>query len=98
MKAFRNKITGRLGETQFSDDADVLVRNAQSAGFTDDQISIVDITPEAYAAEIKEQNIADNPDGEKEKLIQGKIRDQAIMALKAEGKLAADGSLVKGSI
>jgi len=34
-------------------------------------------------------------DKEREALIQAKIREQAIVALKAEGKLTADGKIVK---
>lgn len=59
MKIFKNKITGRLGETQFGDDAEVLIRNAKSAGFTDDEVSIVDMTPAEYETAINSQNFDD---------------------------------------
>lgn len=59
MKIFKHKITGRLGETQFGEDAEVLIRNAKNSGFTDAEISIVDITPEEYRAAIAIQNFND---------------------------------------
>lgn len=59
MKAFRNKHTSRLGETQFSEDAEVLIRNAKSAGFTDEEIEIIDTTMEEYNKIIGMQNKED---------------------------------------
>lgn len=59
MKVFQNKLTGRLGETQFSDDVDVLIRNAKSGGFTDAEISIVDMTTAEYKVAIALQNFND---------------------------------------
>ena len=56
MKIFRNRLTGRLGETQFSEDAEVLIRNAKSSGFTEAEISIVDMTAQEYANAIAIQN------------------------------------------
>lgn len=59
MKVFKNRITNRLGETQFSDDADVLIRNAKACGFTDAEISIVDMTAAEYKTAIAKQNFND---------------------------------------
>lgn len=59
MKILRHKLTGRLGETQFGEDAEVLIRNAKSCGYTDNEISIVDITPEEYKTAIEIQNFND---------------------------------------
>ena len=59
MKVFKNKLTSRLGETQFGEDAEVLIRNAKSSGFIDAEISIVDITPAEYQAAITLQNFND---------------------------------------
>lgn len=59
MKIFKHKLTGRLGETQFGEDAEVLIRNAKSSGYTDAEISIVDITPKEYVAAIAIQNFDD---------------------------------------
>lgn len=66
MKVFRNKLTMRLGETQFSEDAEVLKVNARAAGILETEIEIIDMTPEAYDAAIKIQNQADNPDTSKQ--------------------------------
>lgn len=100
MKIFRNKLTGRLGETQFGEDAGVLIRNAKSANFKDDEIEIIDMTLQEYNKAIKIQDENDiSPEKKmeikKEKLIQAKIRDQAIEALKKEGKLDEEGNLKK---
>ena len=59
MKVFKNKITDRLGETQFRDDGEVLISNAKSAGFTDAEISIVDMTAAEYKAAIAKQDFND---------------------------------------
>ena len=59
MKVFQNKLTDRLGETQFNENAEVLIKNAKSAGFTDAEISIVDMTPAEYDTAIKLQNFND---------------------------------------
>ena len=56
IKIFKNRLTSRLGETQFSDDAEVLIRNAKSCGFTDAEISIVDMTLTEYAEAMNIQN------------------------------------------
>lgn len=100
MKVFRNKLIGRLGETQFGEDAEVLIRNAKSVGFKDEEIEIIDMSPQEYNEAIKIQNERDIPQEkkdeiEKEKLIQAKIKEQAIEALKKEGKLNADGNIIK---
>ena len=59
MKVFKNKFTGKLGETQFSDDAEVLIRNAKSCGIPDTEISIIDMNSAEYEAAIKLQNFND---------------------------------------
>ena len=59
MKVMKNKLTGRLGETQFSDDAEVLIRNAKACGIPDAEISIIDMIPLKYEAAIKLQNFND---------------------------------------
>ena len=59
MKIFKNKITGRLGETQFNEDSETLICNAKSASFTDAEISIVDMTPVEYKIAMDLQNFND---------------------------------------
>ncbi len=74
MKAFRHTITGRLGETQFGEDSEILIRNALKAGFTKDVIQIIDITPKEYNEEIKLQNEIDlKPIIDKEKILKNNI-------------------------
>lgn len=59
MKIFKHKLTGRLGETQFGEDAEVLIRNAKSAGFKGEDFEIVDMTPEEYKTAIAIQSFND---------------------------------------
>ena len=59
MKIFKNKITGRLGETRFGEDSEVLIHNAKSTGLTDAEISIIDMPPEEYRSVIAVQNFSD---------------------------------------
>lgn len=59
MKVFKHKLTGKLGETQFSEDAEVLIRNAKAAGFKDEEIEIVDMVHQQYEEAIKVQNFND---------------------------------------
>lgn len=58
MKICRFK-SGRLGETQHREDAEVLIHNAKAAGFEDEDFEIVDMTPEEYRAAITVQNFND---------------------------------------
>ncbi len=56
MKVFKNKLTGRLGETQFGNDSVVLIKNAKSCGYKDEEIEIIDMTEQEYREAIKAQN------------------------------------------
>lgn len=59
MKIIKHKLTGRLGETQYGEDSAVLILNAKASGYTDAEISIVDMTPAEYTAAIAIQNFND---------------------------------------
>ena len=59
MKVYKNRITNRLGETQFQNDAEVLIRNDKSCNIPDAEISIVDMTPAEYKIAIDLQNFND---------------------------------------
>ncbi len=92
MKVFRNKLTGRLGETQFGEDAEVLIRNAKACGFKDVEIEIIDMMPEEYIKAIKIQNENDlSPQVKLERKIDQEkdriLREQAIANLKARGEI-----------
>lgn len=92
MKVFRNKLTGRIGETQFGEDAEVLIRNARAAGFTDDKIEVIDMTPEEYNRLIIVQNENDlSPEAKRERKISKEkdkiLRELAIANLEARGEI-----------
>jgi len=96
MKVFKNKKTGRLGETQFKNDPDVLIKNAKACGISDDEIEIIDMTELEYSEKIREQNFNDIPEKERterkiqkevERLIDLNYREQAILNLKQKGEI-----------
>ncbi len=88
MKVFRNKKTGRLGETQYGNDADVLIRNAKANKFKNNEIEIIDMTQTAYNKAIGLQNIADKTPAQiREDKITKEIRDLAIKSLEDKGEL-----------
>lgn len=90
IKVFRNKITKRLGETQFSDDGDVLIRNAKAAKFKDEEIEIIEMTPKQYIKNIIEQNTEDHlasPSCAREMKIREEMRRLAIESLENRGEL-----------
>jgi exopolyphosphatase/pppGpp-phosphohydrolase len=92
MKAFRHKLTGRLGETQFGNDTEVLIHNAKSAGFQDAEIEIIDMTLQDYREAIKTQNENDMSKEQKDEIKIKKemdriLREQAIANLRAKGEI-----------
>ena len=71
-----------------------LKQNAINAGHLETDIEVKWISDEAWAvmqAELNKPTPEQIAEREKEVLIQAKIREQAISALKAEGKLTASG-------
>ena len=71
-----------------------LKQNALNAGYAEEDIEVKWISDEAWAvmqAELNKPTPEQIAEREKEVLIQAKIREQAISALKAEGKLTASG-------
>jgi len=75
-----------------------LIRNALNAGFKETDIEEREVDRAGYdAARAEDPVVAAEAEriavGE---LIQAKIREQAIAALIAEGKITADGKTVKG--
>ena len=92
MKVFRNKITKRLGETQFGEDAEVLIRNAKSSGLKNEEIEIIDMSPQEYKEEIRMQDIGDMSKEQKDEIkikeeMNKILRDIAIKSLKDRGEL-----------
>ena len=92
MKVFRNKITGRLGETQFNDNEGVLIRNAKRNGYPEEEIDIVDMTREEYMDLINKQNYDDaSPSKKREiKILREQdlaLRDLAIKRLEERGEI-----------
>ena len=102
-----NKTTGKLIESQSGGDdrADLkemrlntLKQNALNAGYKEDEIDVKWVTDKEWAViqdDLKKPTPEQVAEREKEILIQAKIREQAVTALKAEGKLTADGKIVK---
>jgi|26BtaG_2_1085354.scaffolds.fasta_scaffold01519_6 hypothetical protein len=79
MKVFRNKITGRLGETQYGDNEAILITNAKAAGFKNNEIEIIDMIAVDYNEAIRLQNIADSessPSGIKKKEVRDKLKSK----------------------
>jgi hypothetical protein len=67
-----------------------LKQNALNAGYTEDQIEVKWVTDEEWAsiaADLSKPTQEQIAEAEKESLIQAKIREQAISALKVEGKI-----------
>lgn len=92
MKVFKDRKTGRLGETQFGEDADVLIRNAKASGFSDDEIEIIDLTVQEYNEAIKTQNENDLTKEQKDEIkikaeMDRILRAQAIANLKARQEI-----------
>ena len=58
MKICKHQITGRILETQFGEDAAVLIRN-NNKYYPESDITVVDITQEEYRIAIKAQNFRD---------------------------------------
>ena len=90
--------TGKLIEMQSHATEGTLIRNAINAGYKEVDIEEKEITSEEWDImqfEINKPSPEQVEIQEKESLIQAKIREQAITALKTEGKLTADGKLKK---
>ena len=94
IKVSRVKSTSYITETQFGQDAEVLLKNAKNShpGL---EIEVVDMTIDEYNSAIKVQTensmSQEQKDERKIKKEMDKVlRKQAIEALKAEGKLPAD--------
>jgi hypothetical protein len=75
-----------------------LKQNALNAGYKEDEIEVKWVTDEEWAAIQADLNKPTPEQIEKaatEALIQSKIREQAITALKIEGKLTVDGMVTR---
>jgi len=73
-----------------------LKQNALNAGYKEDEIEAKWITNEEWAviqADLNKPTKEQIAEQEAEVLIQAKIREQAITALKAEGKLTLEGKV-----
>lgn len=71
-----------------------LKQNALNAGYKEDEIEVRWVTDQEWQVIIAEANKRtpeQEAEIETEKIIQAKIREQAIVALKAEGKLDSAG-------
>ena len=76
---------------------DTLRQNAINAGYAEDEIEVRWVSDEEWAvirAGLNQPPPEQIAAQEKEALIQAKIREQAISALVAEGKLTADGTKI----
>jgi len=106
MRVCVDKNTGKLIEMQSGGDdrpelmemrLNTLKQNAINAGYKEDEIEVKWVADKEWLVMQEELNkptpeqIADR---ETETLIQAKIKEQAITALKAEGKLDEDGKIV----
>ena len=106
MRVCINKNTGKLIEMQGGGDdredlmemrLNTLKQNALNAGYKEDEIDVKWVTDEEWAgimADLNKPTPEQIAEQEKETLIQAKMREQAITALKFEGKLTADGKIV----
>ncbi len=57
MKVLKNKLTGRLIDTRFNEDCEILIKSAKQYGFLDEEIEIIDITEQQYIELIKKQDL-----------------------------------------
>lgn len=76
---------------------DTLRQNAINAGYKEDEIIVKWVADEEWAtiqAGLNQPTPEQIAEREREALIQAKIREQAISALTAEGKLTADGKAI----
>jgi len=77
---------------------DTLKQNALNAGYKEDEIDVKWVTDEEWAAiqaDLNKPTQEQVAGAEKETLVQTKMRDLAIAALKIDGKLTADGKVKK---
>ena len=75
---------------------DALRQNAFNAGYKEDEIEVKWVTDAEWAviqADLNKPTPEQVAEREKESLIHAKIRELAVTALKAEGKLTADGKI-----
>lgn len=88
--------SGKLIEMQSHATEGTLIRNAINAGYKEADIEEKEITSEEWdimQSEINKPSPEQVKIQEKESLIQAKIREQAITALKVEGKLDENGKI-----
>ncbi len=91
MKVSKVKSTGKIIETQFGKDSEVLLRNAKK-NYPENDVEIVDMTNDEFINAINQQD-EDNEsaDTKREKKIKKEekiiLRDMAITALEARGEL-----------
>ena len=74
-----------------------LKQNALNAGYTEDEIDVKWVTDEEWAviqADLNKPTPEQLAEQAKEALIQAKMRESAITALKEEGRLTLDGEIV----
>lgn len=77
---------------------DTLKQNALNAGYKEGEIEVKWVTDAEWAviqADLNKPTTEQIAGAEKETLIQAKIKELAITALKAEGKMTADGKVKK---
>lgn len=77
---------------------DTLKQNALNAGHKESEIKVKWVTDEEWAViqtDLNKSTPEQIAGAEKETLVQTKIRELAIAALKVEGKLTADGKVKK---
>jgi hypothetical protein len=76
---------------------DTLKQNAINAGYKENEIEVKWVTDEEWAAiqaDLNKSTPEQIAEVEKETLVQVKIRELAITALKAEGKMDKDGKII----
>jgi hypothetical protein len=80
---------------------DTLRQNALNAGYVEGEFEVKWVTSEEWAvlkAEIEKPTAAQIAEAEKEALIQAKMRDQAIAALKVDGVLDDSGKVISKKV
>jgi hypothetical protein len=86
MKAIKYKSNGHYGETQFSEDVDILRLNAEASGLDTNDYDIVDVDPEEYKQAVKAQNES----------LQKYTKEQKILLKEKMEELAKDALIQEG--
>lgn len=80
---------------------DTLKQNAINAGYKENEIEVKWVTDAEWAliqTDLNKSTPEQIAGAEKETLVQAKIRELAIAALKAEGKMDKDGKIINGKL